>query len=174
MMTDKERIYSAVIKALLLHRDEWKDSFLFTHKGEYTKGNILVAMTTFEPNEWSVGYYDHYDEEKQCVVIRDMVSGRLCNYYNETFFEIPTPWIGKYILLTGKKYKIYRKCEESLKGRWLRFHSLDFDDENKTFTFRLREPFKNFVSSQITMSTELPLKEIKQKLLYDDFEEVKN
>ena len=45
-MTDKERIYSAVIKALLVHKDDWKNSFIFTHKGEYTKGNILVAMPT--------------------------------------------------------------------------------------------------------------------------------
>lgn len=171
-MTDRERMYSAIIHALVLHKDDWCHKLLFHHKGEYTKGNILVAITTISPNDWSVAYYDHYDKEKGCVVVKDMITGKLCNYYNETFFEMPSEWIGKYTLLTDKKYKIYKKCNEFLKESYYRFHSLDFDDKNKTFTFRLRKPFTDVAVEQITISTELSLKEIKEKLFYGEFEEI--
>ena len=155
-MTDRERILTALANTMLLHKDELPRFLFGGNKKEYTKGNILVAVTNCT-EKFSVSIFDHYDEELGCVVVKDLVSDKLCNYYNECFVEIPRDWVGKYTLLTGKKRKIFEACKFKL-------HSIEFDDEKKTVTVRNRLAFHDEPNEEITISTDLSLKEIKKQL----------
>ena len=165
-MTDRERILTVLTNEVVRHKDDLP-RFLYDFSGskkEYTKGNILIALTNCN-NKFSVSIFDHYDEELGCVVVKDLVSDTLCNYYNESFIEIPRDWVGKYTLLTGKKRKIFEACK-------FRLHSVEFDDVNKTVTVRDRLPFDSEPNEEITISTELPLKEIKKQLECGEWKKV--
>lgn len=165
-MTDRERILTHVIQTMLIHKDEIKKNY-FTKKSSYTKGNILIAITNYNPSNWTVSSFEYYDEEKGCCVVKDIVTGKLCNYYNESFAEIKKEWLSKYELLLGKKYKIYHYCDKYGTG-FSRFYSLEFNDEDKTFTFKTRLPFHNEANSEIKLSMDLPLKKIREELEYGD------
>ena len=58
-------------------------------------------------NDFLVGFIDHL--ENDCVVIREIGSNRLCNYYNESFSVINKEKLG-YELLEGVQYKTYQKA----------------------------------------------------------------
>jgi hypothetical protein len=161
-MTDRERILTHIIQIMVLHNDEIEHSY-FGRKKEFEVGNVLIARPNFNPHNWTVSFYDHYDEEKDCYVVKDIVTGKLCNYYNESFVEIKTEWLSKYELLVGKKFKVYLYCKEYGTGD-ARFHSLTFDDENNTFTFKNRLPFHQKSYMSITLSMDLSLKEIRKEL----------
>ena len=156
-MTDRERILTVLANAMLLHKDDLPRFLFGGNKKKYTKGNILVAVTNCT-EKFSVSIFDHYDEELGCVVVKDLISDTLCNYYNESFVEIPRGWIGEYTLLTGKKRKIFEACKFKL-------HSIEFDDVKKTVTVRDRLAFHDEPDEEITISTELPLKEIKKTII---------
>ena len=165
-MTDRERILTVLTNVVTCHKDDLP-RFLYDFSGnkkEYTKGNILIALTNCN-NKFSVSIFDHYDEELKCVVVKDLVSDKLCNYYNESFVEIPRGWVGEYTLLTGKKRKIFEACKFKL-------HSIEFDDVNKTVTIRNRLAFHDEPNEEITISTELPLKEIKEQLDFGEWKKV--
>lgn len=162
-MKDRERILTHILQCITVHYADIDFSFSLKSK-EFKEGSILIARTNFTPDKWRVAYFDHYDNEKYCVVVKDLITGKLCDYYNESFIEIKKEWVCKYELLIGKKYKIYQYCDK-YRGR---FHSLEFNDEDNTFTFKDRLPFHDEPDSSITMSIDLSLKEIKEKLLYSD------
>ena len=165
-MTDRERILTVLTNTMLFHKDELPRFLFGGNKKEYTKGNILIATTNFS-HKFSVSIFDHYDEELGCVVVKDLVSDKLCNYYNESFVEIPRDWVGEYTLLTGKKRKIFEACKFKL-------HSVEFDDAKKTVTVRNRLAFHDEPNEKITISTELPLKEIKKQLYFGKWKKVAN
>lgn len=162
-MTDRERILTHLIQAMLIHKNEFERTCF--HNQPFTVGNILIAQTNFRPHNWTISIYDHYDKENDCYVVKDIVTGELCNYYNESFTEIKKEWLSEYELLTGKKYKIYSYCTKYGTG-YLRFHSLIFDEKNNTFNFKTRLPFHKEPSNEITLSMDLSLKEIRKELEY--------
>ena len=162
-MTDRERILTHLIQVMLTRKDEIERTFF--HKQPFTEGNILIAQTNYNPHNWTISIYDHYDKENNCYIVKDIVTGKLCNYYNESFTEIKIEWLSKYELLTGKKYKIYKYCKK-YGTDYLRFHSLTFDDETNTFTFKNRLPFHDEANMEITLSMNLSLKEIRKELEY--------
>ena len=163
-MTDKERILTVLANVIARHKDDLPRYLLTGTKKDYTKGNILIAVTNCT-EKFSVSIFDHYDEELRCVVVKDLVSDELCNYYNECFIEIPRDWIGEYTLLTRKKRKIFEACKFKL-------HSIEFDDVKKTVTVRNRLAFDSEPNEEITISTELPLKEIKKQLECGEWKKV--
>ncbi len=166
-MTDRERILTVLANAMLVRKDELPRFLFGGNKKKYTKGNILVAVTNCT-EKFSVSIFDHYDEKLGCVVVKDLASDKLCNFYNECFVEIPRDWIGDYTLLTGKKRKIYEACKFKL-------HSIEFDDAKKTVTVRNRLAFHDEPNEEITISTELPLKEIKKQLYFGEWKKaIKN
>lgn len=162
-MTDRERILTHLIQTMLIHKNEFERTFF--QKQPFTVGNILIAQTNFRPHKWTISIYDHYDKENDCYVVKDIVTGKLCNYYNESFTEIKKEWLSEYELLTGKKYKIYSYCVK-YGTDYLRFHSLVFDEKNNTFSFKTRLPFHKEPSNEITLSMDLSLKEIRKELEY--------
>lgn len=158
-MTDRERILTHIIQGLIIHHDDFKRSFLNKYT-DFKKGDIIFANTSFEPHNWIISYFDHYDTERHVYVVKDLITGKLCNYWNESFSILNREWFSKYELLVGKQYKIYHCCDK-YGGR---FHSLEFN-EDMTFTFRNREPFHDEPFMEITLPCELAIKDIKNKLL---------
>ena len=67
------------------------------------KGDLVFANTTLHINDFVIGIVDHI--ENDCVVIREIGSNRLCNYYNESFSVINKEKLG-YEILEGVQYKI--------------------------------------------------------------------
>ena len=104
-MTDRERILTHIIWVVMHYSEEIHLTFLSNY-AEFKKGDIIFANTSFEPHNFLVSYFDHYDTERHCYVVKDLVTGKLCDYRNERFTKIKTEWLNEYELLTGKKYKI--------------------------------------------------------------------
>lgn len=158
-MTDRERILTHLIQVLMLHSGEIEKTYMRKHEN-FKEGDILFANTSFKPHNFIVSRFVHYDESRDCYVVRDLVTGKLCDYWNESFTVINSKWINKYELLVGKQYKIYDCCCK----HGGRFHSLEFNKDG-TFTFRNREPFETDPFLEITLPCELAIKDIKNKLL---------
>jgi hypothetical protein len=136
-MTDKERILMVIITRVIpgltfcCHTYEDKEkyikSFMLNRDG-LEIGDLVYANTSIYPNDFSVGFVHSF--EPDCVVIREIGSDKLCNYYNESFTRIEKDNLG-YEILEGSKYKIYHKVLKAL-GEYsnygTKFKSIDFED----------------------------------------------
>lgn len=91
-MRDKERILMIIISRIIpgltsctAKKEDYIRPFIFnTH--ELKAGDLVMANTTTFPNEFMVGFV--HEVKSDCVVIREIGSKKLCNYYNETFSVI--------------------------------------------------------------------------------------
>lgn len=112
-MTDKERILMAIITRIIPgmlynpfeKKEEYVKSYMLNHSG-LCKDDLVFANTTLSINDFVVGFVDHIEDD--CVVIREIGSNRICNYYNESFSVINKEKLG-YEILEGVQYKIYKK-----------------------------------------------------------------
>lgn len=150
-MTDKERILMCIVMRIIpalyaAGNYEEKRNIItqtcFSTKNP-KKDDLVLATTSIEPNEFAVGFYERFDEDKKCHVIREIGSNRLCNYYNEDFSIINKAKLG-YEILEGAQYKTYRKVLKAFgkyTGYWTRFRSIDFHGGMCIVT--AREAFKN-------------------------------
>ena len=154
-MTDKERILMTIVSRFipaLMFRDEKK-------KNEYYKpymlgtsdlkpGDLVVANTTLEPNDFMVGFV--HEVKSDCVMIREIGSKKLCDYYNETFSILNKEKLG-YEILEGVQYKTYQKVlkafSEYTKTPTL-FRSIEFSDDICTVTSRKK--FTNDKNGEIS------------------------
>lgn len=147
-MTDKERILMAIITRIipgLLYgspnkREEYVKSYMLNSSG-IRKGDLVFANTTLHINNFVVGIVDHI--ENNYVVIREIGSNRLCNYYNESFSVINKDKLG-YEILEGVQYKIYQKVIKAFKKYnryYTRFKSISF--EGNVCTVQARRAFED-------------------------------
>lgn len=91
-MRDKERILMIIISRIIpgltsctAKKEDYIRPFIFnTH--ELKAGDLVMTNTTIFPNEFMVGFV--HEVKSDCVVIREIGSKKLCNYYNETFSVI--------------------------------------------------------------------------------------
>lgn len=136
-MNDKERILIWMVQriySLALYKpssvQEWRDIQPGFCSGENSLniGDLVVASTTLTPNDFLVGFVDQINSN--CVVIREIGSDRLCNYYNESFYRIPKDILG-YEILEGVQYEIYRKVlkafSKSNDSYSIRFQDIKFE-----------------------------------------------
>ena len=131
-MSDKERILICLVnwiyrKALYdpAARKKWQDMQpgILSGCNPLKPGDLVTTMTTLFPNEWMVGFV--HEVKKDCVVIREIGSDRLCNYHNETFMRIDKEIMG-YEILEGVQYQIYKKVVEA------------FSEADRSYTFRFK------------------------------------
>ncbi|WP_024346570.1 hypothetical protein [Lacrimispora indolis] len=165
-MTDKERILlviiSRVIPGLMMKisdKDEYVKGYMLG-RGELKPGDLVLANTTIYPNEFMVSYVDHFDEEKDCVVVREIGSDKLCNYFNESFTIINKERLG-YEILEGKQYKTYQRVLKAFGDYteyYTRFKSIEFEGDN--CTVKARKAFENDEILSITFD-HLKVKTIK-------------
>lgn len=112
-MTDKERILMAIVTRIIpgifcssyADREKYVKPYMLNISG-LRKGDLVFANTSLQINDFIVGFVDH--AESDCVVIREIGSDRLCNYYNESFSVINKEKLG-YEILEGIQYKTYLK-----------------------------------------------------------------
>lgn len=156
-MTDKERILMAVITRIipgLLYgkfdeKEKYVKSYMLNSSG-LSKDDLVFANTSIAINDFMVGFVDHLEED--CVVIREIGSKRLCNYYNEAFSKINKEKLG-YEILEGMQYKIYQKVLKAFKkytGYYTRFKSISF--KKNICIVQAREAFKNDLFFEISFS----------------------
>lgn len=147
-MSDKERILIYLVnwiyrKALYdpVARTKWLD-MQPSRLNPLQPGDLVTTMTTPRPNEWMVGYV--HEVKKDCVVIREIGSDRLCNYSNETFMRIDKEILG-FEILEGVQYQTYKKVErafaESDFSYTFRFKDISFQSD--TCRVEGRRSFKN-------------------------------
>lgn len=133
-MKDKERILMVIVSRIIpglvysfgKERDKYIESCMLNPE-KLQKGDLVFANTAFEPNEFMVGFVERV--EQNYVVIRELGSKRLCNYYNEGFTKINKKQLG-YEILEGTQYQIYQKVLKAFKkyiSSPTRFKSLCFD-----------------------------------------------
>ena len=157
-MTDKERILmviaSRIIPGLMCcynikERDEYVKSCLL-HKENLKRGDLVMASTTITPNDFMIGFVDRLDLENGCVVIREIGSKRLCNYFNESFYVINKSHLG-YEILEGIQYKTYQKVLKAF-GKYTdyctRFKSISFN--GNMCTVQSRRMFSNDTDNEWT------------------------
>jgi len=154
-MLDKERILmiiiSRIIPGLMYSNFDKRDEYVKSNTFEQSKlqhGDLVFASTSFYPNDFMVGFVDKIDSEKDCVVIREIGSKRLCNYSNESFSVINKEKIG-YEILEGSQYETYQKVLKAFSkytDYCTRFKSISF--EGDICTIQSREMFSNDLSKE--------------------------
>lgn len=133
-MTDKERILMAIITriipGLLYNSFDEKEKYVKSHMlshSEIKNGDLVFANTSISINDFIVGFVESVEDNY--VVIREIGSDRVCNYYNESFSVINKDRLG-YNILEGVKYKTYEKVLKAFDkytGYCTRFKSINFD-----------------------------------------------
>lgn len=146
-MKDKERILMTIVTRVIPGiayglRSE-KDSYIepcMMRPEKLKHGDLVFANTSIYPNDFVVGFVNEVKDD--CVVIREIGSERLCNYYNESFTKINKKYLG-YEILEGIQYKIYQKVLKAFEYTryYTRFKSISFDEN--ICTVQAREAFKN-------------------------------
>lgn len=146
-MKDKERILMVIISRIVpalsqygIRKEDYFKPFIMDTKQLHV-GDLVLANTAITPNPYMVGYV--HEIKNDCVVIREIGSQKLCNYYNEMFSIINKDVLG-YEILEGLQYKIYQKvlkAFDNYTGYTTRFRSIEFSDDICTVTSR--EIFKN-------------------------------
>lgn len=154
-MTDKERILmdviTRIIPGLLYGNFDEKEKYVKSHmlnRSGLSKGDLVFANTSISINDFIVGFVDRLEEN--CVVIREIGSNRMCNYYNETFSVINKDKLG-YEILEGNQYKIYQKVLKAF-GKYTeyytRFKSISFKKD--ICIVQAREAYKNDLLFEIS------------------------
>ena len=150
-MTDKERILMCIvlriIPALYFAQNYEEKRNIITHTDFFTrnpkKDDLVFATSCSKPDEFAVGFYERFDEDKKCHVIREIGSKRLCNYYNQDFAIINKKKLG-YEIFEGTQYKIYQKVLEAFRkytDYWTRLKAINF--EGRKCVVSAREAFEN-------------------------------
>lgn len=178
-MTDKERILMAIITRIipgLLHasaaRKEEYCTLFFVNKSMLQPGDLVFENISPLVNDFIVGFVDHYDSDKGCVVIRELGSDHLCDYYNAGFTRINKDRLG-YEILEGQEYKIYQKVLKAIKFHpdyGTRFKSISF--AGKQCTVEIREIFSGETKGKFTFkySSKTTIKEIVDHLANCEYE----
>lgn len=132
-MTDKERILMIIITRIIPRlKHNFRNIEYITptlSHSELNKGDLVFANTTIVPNDFMIGFVEKVDIDNDCVVIREIGSKKLCNYFNETFTKINKSELG-YQVLEGTQYKIYEKVLKAFNtytDYTTRFKSINFD-----------------------------------------------
>lgn len=141
-MTDKERILMMLLQSvyrIALYNpskvEKWKDiqppMFGFdTKRRPLERGDLVIASTSFRPNDYLVGFVHEPPDKYGTVVIREIGTQRLCNYGNESFMRIDKDLLG-YELYEGVQYQTVRKVEKAFAAAdhsyTVRFGGLEFD-----------------------------------------------
>lgn len=170
-MTDKERILMAVVTRVIpgllyspiAEREKYVESCIL-HPEKLRPGDLVYANTSIDPNDFMVGFVDHV--ENNCVVIREIGSKRLCNYYNEGFARINKERLG-YEILEGTQYKIWKKVLKAF-SKYTRYSARfkDIKFNGNICTVEARMTFKNeqIFEASFQYSSKTSIKEIGQKL----------
>lgn len=144
-MRDKERILMVLISRIVPELSQYgvkkEDYFQYTLNQTKLHPGDLVLANTSNINPYMIGYVQ--DIKNDCIVIREIGSKKLCNYYNETFSIINKDILG-YEILEGLQYKIYQKvlkAFDNYTGYTTRFRSIKFSDDICNVTSR--EMFEN-------------------------------
>ena len=135
-MTDKERILMTIITRVIpgltycCHsfedREKYVKSYMLSSEG-LQKGDLVYANSSIYPNDFVVGFVNEIKPD--CVIIREIGSDRLCNYYNESFTVINKDNLG-YEILEGVQYELYQKTLKAFSkyARYsVKFKSISFD-----------------------------------------------
>lgn len=156
-MTDKERILmiivSRIIPGLMYSDFNKKNEYVKSHFFEPSKlqhGDLVFANTSIYPNDFMVGFVEQIDNERDCVVIREIGTKKLCDYFNESFSVINKEKLG-YEVLEGVQYKTYQKVLKAFSkyaDYCTRFKYISFDGD--TCTIQSREMFSNDLKNEWT------------------------
>lgn len=138
-MTDKERILTLLVKRIyqraLYSPDairHWREiqPGLLDERKKLKAGDLVVASTSIEPNDFMVGYIHTPPNHEGTAMIREIGSDRLCEYGNESFMLIDKDLLGEEILegtqyITRQKVrKAFARAEHSYT---LRYAGVEFD-----------------------------------------------
>lgn len=134
-------IITRVIPGMMyLDKSQYLQSNMFGHD-HLEKGDLVIASTARNIHDFLVGFVE--DIKTDYVVIREIGSKRLCNYYNESFYKINKEKIG-YEILEGLEYETYLKALKAFDKYTdynIRFKSIRF--ENKKCFLQSRRMFSN-------------------------------
>lgn len=166
-MTDKERILMVIVSrvipglaySMLPERDQYIESCMLC-PDKLQCGDLVFANTAFVPNDFMVGFVERV--ELNCVVIREIGSKRLCNYFNEGFTKINKERLG-YEILEGVQYQIYEKALKAFSKYaqyGTKFKSISFDDDLCTIEARKMFDNNTFFTVQFSCSRRTTIKEI--------------
>jgi hypothetical protein len=152
-MTDKERILMVIVSRIipglmyLNQKNDYVKSYML-EPSKLQRGDLVFANTSIYPNDFMVGFVEQIDNDHDCVVIREIGTKRLCNYYNESFSVINKEKIG-YEVLEGTQYKTYQKVLKAFRNYadyCTRFKSISFDKD--ICIIQSRQMFSNDLSKE--------------------------
>lgn len=153
-LTDRERILTRLIDALALSQTlapagvrRWGDECFTGHDGypyahfafwREPKAGDLVLARTGTVSEWKVAFYvEPLPGSCGGAVVREIGTGRLCNYENEQF--VPIVGLSDIDLLEGDKYLTYQKVLAAFRAgdEYLyRFGGIEFDGDEVVIWIR--------------------------------------
>lgn len=146
-MKDKERILLTIITRIIpgimyLNKSEYIESHQLDNS-KLEKGDLVFAVTSLNIHEFIVGFVE--SAARDHVVIREIGSKKLCNYYNEAFYRINKKKLG-FEILEGIEYETYLKVLKAFDKYaeyGVKFKNIRFENE------------KCFVQSRRMFSSEI-------------------
>lgn len=113
---------------------------------EPKKGDVAIALTAgyINCNPFTIAIVDHKIEGGLCV--KDIKTGRLCDFTNEQFLVIPKDEMG-YKWKFGLERKVYELLEEEWSGSWYKMQLFSLQDGHLLWT--VRETFKNEIFAKV-------------------------
>ncbi len=177
-MTDKERILMLLVQRILsaaLYAPEKVREWMHNQPGiithdperELKVGDLVVASTSFEANDFLVGFVHEPPDHNGTVVIREIGSNRLCNYGNEMFLRIPKDLLGEEVY-EGLQYQTVLKVRKAFaKAAYpytVRYAGCEFTDH--FVLIKGRKVFSNeiVVSFSIPYTSKTSIKSIVQRI----------
>ena len=172
VLNDRERILSSVVRGLMstqlsfaakgdgYHSATYRDRngweyVHFAYDQKPVKGDLVIAQSSIYPNRWTIGWFESGGNHE--YVIREIGTGMLCNYSNETF--VPIRGLQSTELLEGKERAFYFKVLKALRqgGEYrYTFGGIKFNGPDVNVTIRERYndtvPFDVVIPYQPRMS----------------------
>ena len=156
-MTDKERILMVIVTRIIpgllyglrTEKEEYVKSYMLDSTG-LQHGDLVYANTSIYPNDYMVGFIERVENEY--VVVREIGSNRLCNYYNESFTKINKEKLG-YEVLEGIQYKTYQKVLKAFSkyaDYGTKFKSISFNEN--TCAVQSRKMFSNELNYEVSFN----------------------
>lgn len=158
-LTDRERILTTVIREMHatmmlcpegnMHREgsytrgDWRTFVHFAHYREPVKGDLVMGNTG-RIDQWKIAFYEAKgDPSIAAHVVRDIDTGQLCDYANESF--VPIVGLNPIDLLVGDERDFYEKVLAAFaRGDEHQYRYGGVRIEGRRATITVRERFGGF------------------------------
>lgn len=155
-LTDRERILTTVIRGLqstavlrphasVYDQASYGDKVHFAYYRKPVKGDLVIGNTG-RIDQWNIAFYEGCnDPANELHVVRDINTGQLCNYGNESF--IPIVGLQPAEMMVGNERRLFEKVLAAFargRGNEYLYRYGGFKIDGTRCTITIREAYGGF------------------------------